>query len=53
MRDMFQKKTDELFNGRSNMFGIADDILIASFDEQGKDHNETLKILCVCRQTNL
>ena len=39
--DMFQKKIDELFNGMPNVFGIADDILIAGFDELGKDHNTT------------
>ena len=38
----------------SNVFGIADDILTSGFDEQGKDHNETLeKVLWVCRQVNL
>ena len=25
-----------------NLFSVADDILISGFDEQGKDHNETL-----------
>ena len=30
--DMLQKKIDELFSGMSNLFGIADDILIAGFD---------------------
>ena len=33
-----------------NVFGIADDILIEDFDEQGKGHDETVeKILWVCR----
>ena len=32
-----------------NVFSIADDILIAGFDGQGKDHDETLeKVLWVC-----
>ena len=36
-----------------NVFGIANKNLIAGFDEQGKDNNETLeKVLQVCRQTN-
>ena len=36
------------------MFGIRDDILIAGFDEQGKDQNEMLEqVLQVCRQVNL
>ena len=30
---MFQKKIVELFNSMLNVFGIADDILIAGFDE--------------------
>ena len=51
---MFLKKTDELFHGISNVFAIADDILIAWFDGLGKDHNATLgKVLRVCRQVNL
>ena len=37
-----------------NVFDIADDILIAALDEQGKDHDETLeKVLQVYRQANL
>ena len=36
--DMFQKNIDELFSSMPNLFGIADDILPAGFDEQGKDH---------------
>ena len=37
-----------------NVFGIADDILIAGFDEQDKDYIETLeKVVWVCRQANL
>ena len=52
--DMFQKKIVELFSGMQNVFGFADDILIAGFDEQGKDHDETLhKVLQICRQENL
>ena len=48
-QDMLQKKTDEIFNHMPN--GTVDDILIAGFYEQGKDHNETLdKVLWVCRQ---
>ena len=48
---MFQKKIEELFIGMSNVFGIAHDILIAGFDDQGKDHDETLcKVLWRYRQ---
>ena len=51
---MFQKKTDELFSGMPNVLGIADDILIAGFDKQGKDNDEPLdKVFDVCRQTSL
>ena len=39
---MFHKKSDELFSDMANLFGISDDILIAHFDKQGKDHDETL-----------
>ena len=39
---MFQKKIDLLFSSMPNEFIIAYDILIVSFDEQGKDHDETV-----------
>ena len=36
------------------VFGIAGDILIVRYDEQGKNHNETLgKVLQVCGQATL
>ena len=51
---MFQKKIDELFSGMQNVFGIADNILIACFDKQDKDHDETLeKVLWACGWENL
>ena len=31
--DMFQKKIDELLSGMSNVFSIADNILIRGFDQ--------------------
>ena len=43
MEDMFQKKIGELFSGLPNVFGIADGILIAGNDEQGKDHDVMLE----------
>ena len=47
---MFQKKIDELFSGILNVFGIADENLIAGFDERSKDHDEILeKVLWICR----
>ena len=54
MGDMFQKKTEEIFNGVPNGFSIADDILIAHFDKHGRDHDATLdKVLRICRKVNL
>ena len=51
---MFQKKIHELFSGKPNVFSIADDILIAGFNEQSKDHDEILEnVLKVCSQANL
>ena len=50
---MFQKKIDEIFSGMPNVFGITDIILIADFDEQGRDHIATLdRVLKICRQAN-
>ena len=39
---MFQK-IDELFTGMPYVFGIANGILIAGFDEKSKDHDDTLE----------
>ena len=37
-----------------NVSGIANGILMAAFDEKGKDHDETLdKVFTICRQANL
>ena len=36
---MSQEKIDNLFSVMPNVIGIADDILIAGFDEQCKDHD--------------
>ena len=50
---MFQEKTDELFSGMLNAFGIADNILIEGFNEQGNDHDEISdKVLLICKQAN-
>ena len=40
--NMFQRKIDELLKGLSNIFGIADDNLIAGFDDLRRDHDATL-----------
>ena len=51
---MFKKKIDEIICGMPNVFTIADDILIAGFDEQGRDNNAILdKVIRICRQANL
>ena len=39
---MFQKKIDGLFSGMPIVFEIANHILIAGFDKQSKNHDETL-----------
>ena len=45
---------DKLLNGQPNVFGIADDILIAGFDNVGRDHDETVdKVLEICRKADL
>ena len=38
--DMFKKKTDELLSGVPNVIGLADDILMAGFEKDGRDHNK-------------
>ena len=51
---MFQRKIDKLFNDISNVFGIANDILIAGFDANDRDHDASLKqVLQTCRQDKL
>ena len=52
--DMFQRKMDKLFRGLPYVFGIADGILIAGFDELGRECDETVdRVLEICRKTNL
>ena len=52
--DMFQKKIGELFNDILNVFGIADGILIAGFDVDGRNYGVRLQqVLWRCMQTNL
>ena len=51
---MFKRKIGKLFHGLPNVFGIADDILIADFDVLGRDHDETVdKVPEMCRKANL
>ena len=52
--DMFQKTMDKLFSGMPNSFIIANDILTAGFDEQGRDHDAALdNIPMICRSGKL
>ena len=51
---MFQREIDEIFKDLPKVFGIADDILVAEYDVDGKDHDDTLqRVLQMCRQVNL
>ena len=50
---MFQKKIDDFFSGMPNVLGIADDILNADYDEQGKNQDEILdQVIYADRQTS-
>ena len=52
--DMFQRKIDEIFIDMPNVFGITDDILVAGYGADDRDHDETVqRILQRCRQVNL
>ena len=42
LHSIFRKKIDKFFSDMLNVYGIADDILIAAFDEWGIDHDVTL-----------
>ena len=50
---LFQSTIDELFHELPNAFGIANDTLIAGFNELGRDYNETVdKVLKICGKAN-
>ena len=52
--NMFQGKIDEIFNDMPNVLGIADYILAVGYDDDGRDHDETMqKVLQRCRKVNL
>ena len=52
--NMFQCKINEIFNDMPNILGIADDILVNSYDEDGKDHDEAVyNVLRQCKEVNL
>ena len=39
---MFQRKIDEIFTDKPNIFAIADNILVIGFDKDGADHDEAV-----------
>ena len=49
---MFQGKFDEIFKDIPNVFGIADNILAADYEADGKGHDEEVWRQR-CRQVNL
>ena len=52
--DMFQHKINEIFNDMPNVFGIADDILVIGYDEDGTYHDEAVyNMLRQCKEVNL
>ena len=52
--EIIKKKIGQLFNDIPNVFGIADDILFAGFDADGRDHDASLQqMLWSCRQASL
>ena len=52
--DIFQRKIDEIFNDMPNVFGIADDIVVVWYEDDDRDHNETVQnVLQKCRKVNL
>ena len=52
--DMFQRIIEKIFQDLPNVFSIADDILVAGYGPDGKDHDKTLwRVVQMCRQVNL
>ena len=52
--DMFQGKIHEIFNDMPNVFGIADDILVIGYGNDGKDHDKAeYHVLKRCQDVNL
>ena len=52
--NMFQRKIDEIFNDMQNVFGLTDNILVAGYEGDGRDHDKTVqRVLQRCKQINL
>ena len=48
----YQRKIDEIFNDMPNIFGITNDILVVSYHDDGRDHNNTVqKVLQTCKRS--
>ena len=51
---MFQCKIDEIFSDMSNVFGIADNILVIGYYKDGTDYDAAVhKVLWQCEEVNL
>ena len=51
---MFQQNIDEIFKNLLNVFGIAYDILLVGYNENGTDHATTLRqVIQLCGKKNL
>ena len=52
--ELFQHMIDEIFKDLPNVIGIGDDILVAGYNSDGKDNDETLWwVIQTCRDVNL
>ena len=48
------KEIDEIFKDMPNVFGIADDVLVAGYEDDGRDHDKTVqRLLQRCKLVNL
>ena len=43
--DMFKHKIDKIFSDMPNMFGIANDILVIGYNENGADHDAAVHMV--------
>ena len=51
MGDMFQGRIGKIFKELSNVFGIAEVILVVGYDQDGADLDTTLsRVLNICRK---
>ena len=52
--NMFQRKINKIVNDISNVFGIADNILVIGYNKDGVDHDESVySVLEWCQDVNL